>query len=202
MENDNTFKTVLGVLKRRLNIRTLFILVLLLSVNSYAWFIYSTKVAGGMTAQVKAWNVLFQVGEEEIFQDINFNIRDIFPGMTNYADSITVTNRSDTNASFTFEINKANILGEEYIKSDVLSSKQILQILRENYPFKIMLSTSATQLLPNMDATFNISVVWPYESGDDTRDTFWGDKAYQYKLNNPQNPSISIDVTISAYQTT
>lgn len=200
MEEKSTFKIILEIIKRRFNIRTLFILVLLLGVNSYAWFVYSTKVAGGVTAKVKAWNVLFEVGEQEITQNINFNLDDLYPGMKNYTENLTVTNRGDEKASFSYTINSANILGTIYTKSDVLTSNNIKDILSNNYPFAITIGTSSSNLEPGSQATFSIGVVWPFESGDDIKDTYWGNTAYAFKENNPDSPSISIDITITAVQ--
>jgi hypothetical protein len=177
-------------------------LVLLLSVNSYAWFIYSTKVSNGVTARVRAWDVLFQVGEEEITQDINFNLDEIYPGMTNYTNSITVTNRGDTTASFTYKINSANVLGTTYTESELTPSSYIQNALATNYPFTITIGVNNSSLSPGSQASFNISVVWPYESGNDANDTYWGNLAYTYKQNHPDLPSISIDITIAAYQST
>jgi hypothetical protein len=201
MKDTSTLKSVLRVLKKRLNLRTLFVLVILLAANSYAWFIYSTKVAGGVTAKVKAWNVLFQVGDQEVTQDINFNLDDIYPGMSDYVDTVTVSNRGDTQASFSYEINYANILGTTYTKSATMTSSDIQTTLATSFPFKITVGTSSGSLEPNSTATFTIGCVWPYESGDDTTDTYWGNQAYNFRVNNPDTPSISINITITAVQT-
>lgn len=200
MKEESTFKIVLDIIKRRLNIRTLFILALLLASSSYAWFIYSTKVSSGITAQVKAWNVMFQVGEEEVTQNINFDVDTIYPGMTNYSQTITVSNRGDTAATFSYEINSASVLGETFTKSDTMTSSQIQNTLATNYPFTITIGTSTTDLEPNSQATFSLGVVWPYESGDDVRDTYWGDLAYTFKNNHPTEPCITISLTITAIQ--
>ena len=45
-------------------------------------------------------------------------------------------------------------------------------------------------------------VSWPYESGDDEKDTYWGSKAYDYKKSNPNESGIKLRLKVSAVQNT
>ena len=53
--------------KRRIRTSTLFFLFLTLASNSFAWFIYSTKVSNSITAKVRSWHVNFNVGGGDSF---------------------------------------------------------------------------------------------------------------------------------------
>ena len=61
--------------KRRIRLRTLFLLAITLASNSFAWFVYSTKVSNNITARVKSWHVNFEVGSgEEIEEYLEINM--------------------------------------------------------------------------------------------------------------------------------
>lgn len=71
-------KSLKGILKR-VNLRTLIILIVLLMFNAYAWFVYTTKVSGEFRAHIEAWDVTFQSGEEEKISQIVYNVDRIYP---------------------------------------------------------------------------------------------------------------------------
>ena len=48
---------------KKIKIKNILILILLLLFNTYAWFIYTTKVSTDLTAHVSAWNVDFVAKE-------------------------------------------------------------------------------------------------------------------------------------------
>ena len=50
------------------------------------------------------------------------------------------------------------------------------------------------------ESTITISVKWPYDSGDDEKDTYWGRLAYDFHNTNPNSPSIKLVVKITAIQ--
>lgn len=200
MEEESTIKIIWSVIKRRINIRTLLILVVLLSVNSYAWFIYSTKVSTGVSARVRAWNVSFIAGDDEVIQELTFDLDEIYPGMPNFQDQIIVHNLGETSADLSYEITKISILGTEYEVDDLTTSEDLADMLRLNYPFTISLNSSVSHIPINSSATFTFSVVWPYETGNDELDTYWGNLAYEYKNSHPSEDSIIITVTVRAVQ--
>ena len=55
--------------KRRIRLRTIFLLAITLASNSFAWFIYSTKVSNNITAKVRSWHVNFEVGAGEMAEE-------------------------------------------------------------------------------------------------------------------------------------
>ena len=57
MKSVNKDKTKKGFISKYIKLRTLLILVVLLVFNSYAWFVFATKVSGGLTAHVTSCNI-------------------------------------------------------------------------------------------------------------------------------------------------
>ena len=115
---NNTFLKVLKKVLKKAKLRTLLLLIILLSFNSTAWFIFATKVENGISAKVVAWNVAFVTGENELLEYINFDIDNIYPGMTEYTEKIEVTNNGESIAQLKYEIQEARILDSTYIVDD------------------------------------------------------------------------------------
>lgn len=199
-KKQSNVKLFFSILKRRLNLKTIFVLLLLLSANSYAWFIYSSKVTSGVTAQVRSWNITFRTENTELSEYINFDVSEIYPGMTTYTNSITINNNGDESAKFSYEIEEANILGTQYNKSASNPSSSIENRLTNSYPFKISLQTNGNVINAGGSLVFTLNVSWPYDQGDDVTDTYWGNLAYNYKINYPSTPSIKLIVVIKAEQ--
>jgi len=173
------------------------ILIILLAGNTYAWFVYSNRVSNSIDVHVRAWNVLFQSGQTAISDYFYINVPNAYPGMTDYVNTLTIENESEVAANVTYEILEARIFDEEYIteegridsgqqiQQDDLTSDELETILSTNYPFTITFSLSSdtlSEISSNSVSTSNYSVTvhWPYESGDDDLDTYWGKKAYTY----------------------
>ena len=53
------FKKVLNVIKKKVKLSNLILLVVLLMFNSYAWFIYNTKVHTSISAKIEAWDIAY-----------------------------------------------------------------------------------------------------------------------------------------------
>ena len=195
-------KRTLKVIRKRIKLTSLFMLMITFSVNAFAWFVYATKVDSGISAHVRAWNVNFQVGENEIVEYISFDVDDIYPGMATYSDSVTVSNNGESSAKLSYEIVSVSILGEEYVvdENNAITSEDLKNSLINDYPFKINVNISSPVIHPDTDESFTLTVAWPFESGDDDKDTLWGNKAYDYHDANPELPSIKLNLKISAVQ--
>ncbi len=189
------------------------LLIVLLAGNTFAWFIYATKINTDVSVHVRAWNVVFESGDTEISNDISIPINNVFPGMEDYEYSITAYNRSEVSASLSYQVLSARIMNQEYvsveekrrlgltINEDDLTSLELEDMLANDFPFSITIDTSSQTISSeNGQETFSLSVVWPYESNDDAADTLWGTNAYQYKQSNPDDPSISINIKITITQ--
>lgn len=186
---------------KRIKLRNLLFLAILMSCNSFAWFIYATKVSNNITAHVQSWNVNFIVGDNNIEETLTFDVESVYPGMTDSFQTIKATNNSDTSATLSYEIVSASILGEEFVVSDTLTSDELTRKIENDYPFKLKVTIENGNMVANGGtAQINFSLVWPYESGNDELDTEWGHKAYIYHENNPDSKSITLVIKVTAIQ--
>jgi len=200
MKNSIFFEVIKRLFKKS-KLRTLLFLIVLLSLNTTAWFIYATKVDSGIGAKIVAWNVAFVTGEDELLEYINFTIDNIYPGMEEYTEKIEVTNKGETDASLEYEIKSARILDSEYTVDDsAITSISLLSSLANDYPFKIKVGVSKDIISPGDEAYFYVTVYWDYESGNDEADSYWGNEAYDFHEVYPDKESIELDLVISAIQ--
>lgn len=171
---------------------------ILLVFNTFAWFIYSSTVSTNITASVRSWRISFEA-EDQVVQYVNFDVSDLFPGMTNYHNSIRIMNYGEVQASVTYEIEELRILNDIYTKQTHTSAQ--MQDILNNNPFTTTFGLTKTILEPKTDYTdFTLDIVWPYENGNDEADTLWGHKAYQYKEQYPGVKLIYIKVLLTATQ--
>lgn len=186
--------------KNTIRLNLLIVLAVFLSFNSFAWFVYSTRVSNSITAKVKAWRINFESGENEVAEYINFKIDAVYPGMSNYSNAISIVNYGESAATIDFEIEGIEILGDVYDMGSY-TLEEALDSLANDYPFSIVLSVSNYDIpAENGTSDFYINVTWPYESGDDVADTYWGHKAYDFAQENPEDSGIAIYVKLTAIQ--
>ena len=188
-----TFKTI-----KRIRYFLIFA-ILLLSINAYAWFVYITRVDAGITAKVRSWNVMFQVHDNNIASEVNFDVGEIYPGMTPFNEYASIVNTGESAGEAYFTIKSVRIFNDTYTDEDY-DSDELLDILNNNYPFEIDISLTNTLVEPGHTERFNIDVTWPYESGDDALDTYWGNVAYNYLQTNPNDSCIYIMAEVRVNQ--
>lgn len=199
MKNNNNEFILFRIIKK-VKLKTLILLIVLLSFNSYAWFIYATKVSGGLTAHITSWNVKFKAGEEEITTNVVFEVDRIYPGMEKQTKRLTAFNEGEMKAILSYEIKKIRILTDEYIVNEDFTQEDLIEMLN-NYPFKLIFEIDNTNLnQENGSADFDVSLTWAFESGNDALDTTWGEKAYEYNKQNPGMSSIYVEVDVKAVQ--
>lgn len=198
----NKFIELLKIIFKRTRITTILLLLVTFASSTFAWFIYATKVATGITAHIEAWNILFTNEDNTLEEYINFYIPNLYPGMGDFNDSITAYNLGERSAEISYEIVSIRILNINYnIQGGSYTTAQLENILANNYPFSTTFSLTNEIISPTTGSTtFAINVTWPYESNNDALDTYWGNEAYTYAANNPGEPSIEIVVKISAVQ--
>ena len=184
---------------KKVRLKTLFLLAITLASNSFAWFIYTTKVSSNISAKVREWNVTFEANGQVVEKTIEINIDSLYPGMNAYNQTLTAANSGESKAQITYEIVSTNILGDNLVNYNY-SNEDILNYLKNNYPFTIEISSTNSIIEPNGEEKINITVSWPYESGDDEKDTYWGNLAYNYQQANPGKPSIVLVIKISSIQ--
>ena len=59
---------------KKVRLKTLFLLAITLASNSFAWFIYTTKVSSNISAKVREWNVTFEANGQVVEKTIEINI--------------------------------------------------------------------------------------------------------------------------------
>ncbi len=186
-------------LKKRLRRRTLFFLILTLMANTFAWFIYSNKVSNNITTGVKSWKINFKQDGVDIVNNVEFKIDSIYPGMPDYTNSLSITNIGETAANISYEVEEIKIL-DEFYNSNMYSSTDLINRLKDNYPFKMNFSINNQEVGTGQTSEFTFSLVWPYESGHDEADTYWGKKSASFKEQYPDKEQIAIKVKIIAGQ--
>lgn len=200
MENKNNKEFILFRIAKKVKLKTIILLIVFLSFNSYAWFIYATKVSSGISAHITSWNVRFRAGEEEITTNVVFEVDKIYPGMEPQRKTLTAYNEGEMKAILEYEVKEIRILGDTYKVNETFTQEQLINKLQE-YPFKLTFAIDNTNLnAENGSADFDISLIWEFESGDDNLDTYWGEKAYEYNKEHPNTSSIYVEAIVSASQ--
>lgn len=206
-------KNILLRALKKIKISHLVILAILLAGNSYAWFVYISTVSTQVNVHVRSWKIDINDGDDAVVNYVHVVVDDAYPGMTTYTHNIEANNYGEMSATVNYSILSANIMGDEYItvegRSNMgqnpvatdLTSAQLEAKLSNDYPFKIDLDLSSATIAPeNGTATYNVTVSWAYESGDDAADTYWGNRAYTFKQSNPDDSCIEIQIKINIQQ--
>lgn len=195
----NSKNDVVKVLKKSMRLKVMMLLAVMLTFNTFAWFIYSTSVSNSITTSVKAWKIEFE-SEYEIIEYIKFDLDDLYPGMPEYTNFINIVNYGDTGANVTYEIVSLKVL-EDLYESPTYTSEDLEYMLNNDYPFLIEFSLSDPYLVPEVGSCdFIIDATWDYEGGDDAVDTTWGHDSYNFKQLYPLEKQIIINVKLTATQ--
>ena len=193
-----TIFDIIKIILKRAKISTLLMLIVTFASVSFAWFVYATKVNAGIVAHIEMWNIVFTTDDNEISETVNFVIPNLYPGMSTYTDSVSAHNFGEKSATISYDITEVKILGVNY---DTTYSSTIENALANDFPFHITFDLTNETISPGSGTTtFSLSCDWPYESGNDAEDTYWGKRSYTYSSNNPTLPSIEITVRVMATQ--
>lgn len=186
---------------KKIKIKNIVILILLITFNTYAWFIYATKVSSGLSVHISSWNVEFSIGEDEATTNIIIAVERVYPGMEDYEKNITVKNKGEIKAELGYDVRSLNVMGESYIVDENITAEELENKMKTDYPFKISIAKDDSQLSQGIGpGQFTVKVEWPFESGDDELDTLWGNKAYEFYSENPGSKSIEIEIKLTAEQ--
>lgn len=188
---------------KKVKIRNMLILILLLIFNTYAWFIYATRVDTDITAHVSSWNVEFKVADQVVTTNLVVAIGRIYPGMDRFEKVVEVHNKGETKAVLNYEIQEFTVMGETFTvdEENGPTTQDIVDKMNTEYPFKIKIEKDDSLISEGTgDGTFTISLDWDFESGDDETDTTWGNKAYEFYSLHPGENSIEIKMTLKATQ--
>ncbi len=189
---------------KRVKIRNLVFLVLLLVANTYAWFIYATQVNTDVTVHVSSWNVEFFVNEHESVTNMIIDIARAYPGMETYEKKITVYNDGETQANLRYELRAIKIMNTTYRAGDTMTPAELETKLRTDYPFQLSVDVLTSGFeeanQPNVIGQYVVRFSWPFESGDDAKDTEWGNNSYEFNKLYPNQNFISLSVDLIASQ--
>lgn len=193
-------KKIVKIIKT-IKIRNIIFLILLLIFNTYAWFIYATRVSTGISAHVSSWNVEFSTGEDETTTNIVIELDRIYPGMENVKKEVSVKNKGEISAKLDYDIIALKVMEEEYKIGEDMTSEELESKMKSEYPFKVNIVKDDAELLQGIGpGRFSVTIEWPFESGDDELDTLWGSRAYEYYSLNPGAKSVEIEITLIAEQ--
>ena len=193
-------KKIVKIIKT-IKIRNIIFLILLLIFNTYAWFIYATRVSTGISAHVSSWNVEFSTGEDETTTNIVIELDRIYPGMETVRKEVSVKNKGEISAKLDYDIIALKVMEEEYKIGEDMTSEELESKMKSEYPFKVNIVKDDAELLQGIGpGRFSVTIEWPFESGNDELDTLWGSKAYEYYSLNPGAKSVEIEITLIAEQ--
>lgn len=185
------------------NVMSLFFIAVSFISGTLAWFAYSGLSDVATEIDIRAWNIDIDRKDKDS-NNIVIPLTEISPGMTTQSEVININNNGDTDALVKYSIVSARILDKDnYVASDELTTEQIQDELSNNYPFHININLSKGYVMSKGGKSqLQVSVSWPFDSGNDENDSIWGSYAYNY-LNDKElskKPPIEIVLKLSAEQ--
>ena len=194
----------------KLNLLSLFLLAVSFISITLAWFAYSGLAGVGTEVDVRAWLVEFKKGDDVVTNNIVISLDDIYPGMDTVTETVQINNMGDSDAQISYSIDSARILDEEFIGEDSLMLEDKLS---HDYPFHLNINLKKNFVLAKGDTSdVEVSVSWPLDSGNDERDSNWGNAAFNFQENEKNkelqnqdyhaNPTLKVIISIKVEQYT
>ena len=193
----------------RLNILSLFFIIISFISVTLAWFAYSGLATARTEIDVKAWYIEFDKNNESVSNEIVISLSEIYPGMETVHEEVNIKNRGDSNASVQYDISSARILNENYVNSNN-NSLYLEDKISHDYPFHVNINLDRNYINAGEETKFDISVSWPLDSDNDQLDSIWGKEAYDFQVEENNRlasdstyqvrPSIKIIINIKAEQ--
>lgn len=166
----------------KLNLTSLFFVIVSSISVTLAWFAYSGLASVGTEVGIKAWYIEFEKDNEKLSNDIVISLADIYPGMETITETVNINNLGDSDAELKYSLVSARILDDIKEVGNEVNSSDIETSLASDYPFHISINLSKQYVLAKGDSgTFEISISWPLDSQDDELDSLWGNRAYQFQ---------------------
>lgn len=150
--------------------------------TTFAWFAYSGLRSVSTEVDVKAWYIEMTQSGQVVTNDIVITLEDIYPGMDTVDEVVNIENKGDTEASLRYEITSARVLDTD-LDADTSETIGLLEDnLSHGYPFHVNIDLSKRYVGAGGDSsTFEVSVSWPLDSGNDNLDTTWGMNSYNFQ---------------------
>ena len=206
----------------RLNLISLFFVVVSFISVTLAWFVYSGLSSVSTEVAVKAWYIELEHNGKPITNNVVISLDDIYPGMKTIEEEIKIKNYGDSDAQVKYEISSIRILddpADDYVIDDKITSEYVEDKISHDYPFHINIDLSKNYVLAQTDeAIFKVSISWPLDSVSDDLDrtkadeldSYWGTKAYNFKKSEQEKKiadknyqiraSIKLDIKLTAEQ--
>ena len=179
--------------------------------TTFAWFAYSGLRKVSTEVDVKAWYIELSKSGEVVTNDIVITLDDVYPGMETVDEIVNIENKGDSDAKLSYKVVSARILDSDF-SGDALEDNQFLSdSLSHEYPFHVNIDLSKNYIASGGDtSTFEVSVSWPLDSGNDSLDSLWGMNAYNFQKSEQEKlvddasykvrPAIQIVISIVAEQ--
>ena len=193
----------------KLNLMSLFFAGVSFISVTLAWFAYSGLATSSTEINVKAWHIEFSNNDDLVSSSIVISLDDISPGMETVSEIIKIKNLGDSAATLSYKIKSVRILDDE-IEVDG-EEGYVEDVLAHEYPFHINMGLIDSYVNANDGISeFQVSVSWPLDSDNDSVDSEWGNKAYEFnasekaKLDKDSSyqvrSSIKIEISLEAAQ--
>ncbi len=141
-------KKIIEVLKK-IKLRNIIILIILLAFNTYAWFIFNTRVSMNLNVHVASWDIEFlDENEDEITTNVTVAVDRAYPGMDDFEQTVTVKNNGEVAAELDYKITKIEVMGDVYdinAQGSTLTSQDLEDML-DDYPFSVSITINDTAL--------------------------------------------------------
>ena len=163
----------------KLNLMSLFFLAVSFISVTLAWFAYSGFASSGVNVDIKAWHIEFN-GKSEANNEIIIPFSTLYPGMDTVIESVNIKNKGDGDAKLSYKIKSVRILDDEL---DTSIDQNILRdTLSNGYPFSIDVALSKEYIDGGGgEASIDLSVSWPLDSGSNEDDSKWGNLTYDFQ---------------------
>jgi len=194
----------------KLNLVSVFFLALSFISITLAWFAYSGLTQVGTDIKVKSWYIEFEKDKQKVSNDVVISLSDIYPGMEQVNEKIDIKNLGDSDAQVNYAITSARVL-ENDLNIDSYEEGLLEDEMAHNYPFHININLNKKFVKAHDDfSELNVSVSWPLDSDNDSLDSSWGNKAFNFQKKEEEklkvNPnyqvrsSIRLVITLKAEQ--
>ena len=181
--------------------------------TTFAWFAYSGLRSVSTEIDVKTWHIELTKSNETINNNIVISLDDVYPGMETVDEVINIQNQGDSDAKLSYKIVSSRILDSEINGETLQNNEMLSDSLSHDYPFHLNVDLSKRYIAAGGDSsTFEVSVSWPLDSGNDELDSLWGANAYNFqngekarKTSNPDyvpRPAVQLVISIIAEQYT
>lgn len=176
----------------KINVMSLFLIAVSFISVTLAWFAYSGLSKISTEIDIQSWLIEFEKNDSTVSNNMVISLNDISPGMGTMHESIKIKNKGDSDAKLSYSIASVRILDEE-IDINNLNQEYLKDKLSHDYPFKININLSDNFVLAKgEDAEIELSISWPLDSpsyivedkeiDSNIVDSEWGNKAYQFEL--------------------